>query len=78
MIVNKSNNRRHFKNVSLNINAKSVKQIRPFVYFGKCVTDDGRNEEELNNRAGKAKTQLMNLKNLLSNSKSNLETQLRC
>ena len=74
MIVSKSNNRSHFKTVSLNINGKSVEQVRSFVYLGACITDDQRNEEELNRRAGRAKTQFMNLKNLLSSSKLNLET----
>ena len=69
MIVSKSNNRSYFKIVSLKINGKSVEQVRSFVYLGACITDDGRNKEELNRRAGRAKTQFMTLKNLLSNSK---------
>ena len=54
-----------------------MEQVRPFVCLGTCVTDDGRNEEEPKKKACRAKTQCMNSKNLLSNSKLNLETRLR-
>ena len=70
-------NRSDFKALSLFINEKSVEQVRSFVYLGTCITDGGRNEGELNRRAGRAKTHFMNLKNVPSNSKLNLETRLK-
>ena len=54
-----------------------MEQVRSFVYLGTCITDSGRNQGELDRRAGRAKTHFMNLKILRSNSKLNLVARLR-
>ena len=77
MVVSRQNSKSRVQPASLNVNGQDVEQVRSFVYLGTCISDDGRTEQEVRRRIGRAKSQFSDLRNLLSNSRLNVNIRCR-
>ena len=67
--------------IDISVDGKILEQVKQYLYLGHIITEDGRCETEIRRRLEIARTNFMNMKNLLTARVLRLETRkklIRC
>ena len=63
--------------VNITVEGRSLEQVESYVYLGQLITEDGRCDREIRRRIEIARKEFINMKNILTSSKLNIETRKR-
>ncbi|KAG1688006.1 Transducin beta-like protein 3 [Nymphon striatum] len=64
-------------NVEILIDGKTVEQVKPFIYLGQLITEDGRCEKKIRRRIEMAKTTFNKMEKILTSKSINSKLKLR-
>ena len=63
MMVNKAGEER---NIAIDVDGEELEQVRDFRYLGQIITDDGRCDKEVKRRIAIARSNFINMKDVLA------------
>ncbi len=65
------------ENISIKVDGIRLEQVEKFKYLGHIITDDGRSDNEIRRRIEIARKNFINMKDVLTTRRLNLETRKR-
>ena len=65
------------RNIAINVDGQELEQVRDFRYPGQIITDDGRCDREVNRRIAIARSNFINMKDVLATRKLKWDTRMR-
>ena len=74
MLVNKVGEER---NIAIDVDGQELEQVRDFKYLGQIITDDGRCDKEVKRRIAIARSNFINMKDVLATRKLKWDTRMR-
>ena len=74
MMVNKVGEER---NIAIDVDGQELEQVRDFRYLGQIITDDGRCDKEVKRRIAIARSNFINMKDVLATRKLKWDTRMR-
>ena len=74
MLVNKAGEGR---NIAIDVDGQELEQVRDFKYLGQIITDDGRCDKEVKRRIAIARSNFINMKDVLATRKLKWDTRMR-
>ena len=74
MLVNKAGEER---NIAIDVDGQELEQVRDFKYLGQIITDDGRRDKEVKRRIAIARSNFINMKDVLATRKLKWDTRIR-
>ena len=63
--------------LNIKVDGSTLEQVSKFVYLGQLITEDGKCEEEIKRRIGMARTNFINMRDVLASRKLTLNTRKR-
>ena len=72
MLVNKAGEER---NIAIDVDGQELEQVRDFKYLGQIITDDGRCDKEVKRRIAIARSNFINMKDVLATQKLKWDTR---
>ena len=73
-MVNKAGEER---NIAIDVDGQELEQLRDFRYLGQIITDDGRCDKEVKRTVAIARSNFINMKDVLATRKLKWDTRMR-
>ena len=65
------------RNIAVDVDGQELEQVRDFTYLGQIITDDGRCDKEVKRRIAIARSNFINMKDVLPTRKLKWDTRMR-